>query len=373
MNSSSRQTTQDLSALLRLSTIPGVGPQRIRALVNHFGDAETVLRSSAKSLASVEGMNRTVAVTIAHHKGGDRFSAEQLSKLKKSGGWLCTYWDASYPFLLKKIYDPPPFLFVRGNFDQIDNYALAIVGTRKPSEYGKIIAERLAAQLVQLGLTVVSGLARGIDTIAHSTVVKNKGRTLAIIGSGIDVIYPPENKPVVERLVENGALVSEYPMGTSPDAGNFPRRNRIISGMTLATIVIETTESGGAMITATTALDQNREIFAVPGNITEPRSTGTNLLIKEGRATLLQSVDDIISVLGSKLKPIVSTRDHQPVLPELTLFEQRIFDILSDNPLHVDTIAERTSLSVSDVLVHLLGLEFKGLVKQLPGKMFRKQ
>ncbi len=369
----SRHTTQDVSALLRLSTIPGVGLQRIRALVNHFGNAEAVLQASAKALASVEGMNRTVAVTIAHYKGGERFTTEQLSKLKKSGGWLCTYWDVSYPTLLKKIYDPPPFLFMRGNFDQIDNYALAIVGTRKPSEYGKIIAERLATQLTQLGLTIVSGLARGIDTIAHSTVVKNKGRTIAVIGSGIDVIYPPENRALVERLVDNGALVSEYPMGTSPDAVNFPRRNRIISGMTLATIVIETTESGGAMITATTALDQNREIFAVPGNIIEPRSSGTNLLIKEGRATLLQSVDDIISILGSKLKPIVSSREHQPVLPELSLFEQKIFEVLSDNPLHVDAIAEQTSFTVSDVLVHLLGLEFKGLVKQLPGKMFRKQ
>jgi DNA processing protein len=373
MTLSPRHTTQDVAALLRLSTVPGVGPQRIRALVNHFGDADAVLRASAKALASVEGMNRTVAIAIAHHKTGEHYSREQLSLVNRSGGWICTYWDGSYPSLLKKIYDPPPVLFVRGDFDQLDNYSLAIVGTRKPSEYGRTIAERIAVQLTHIGLTVVSGLARGIDTIAHSTVVKNWGRTIAVIGSGIDVIYPPENKQLVEKIIASGALVSEYPMGTSPDAGNFPRRNRIISGMTLATIVIETAVTGGAMITATTALDQNREIFAVPGNITESRSTGTNLLIKEGRATLFQSVDDVISVLGTKLKPIVSARNHQPAVPELTLFEQKIFDVLSDNPLHVDIIAEQTLLSASDVLVHLLGLEFKGLARQLPGKMFRKQ
>ncbi len=219
------------------------------------------------------------------------------------------------------------------------------------------------------GLTVVSGLARGIDTAAHTAALKAGGRTLAVIGSGIDVIYPSENKRLAERISHKGAILSEYEMGAKPDAVNFPRRNRIISGLALGTLIVETTETGGAMITASTALDQNREVFAVPGPITENRSRGTNLLIKEGRAKLVEQVDDIVSELQTKLRPRLRTEEKKIEIP-LSLFEKRLFDCLGSGPLHIDAIAAQTGLATSDALVNLLSLEFKGIVKQLPGKMF---
>ncbi len=362
----------ELIALFRLSTVPGIGPQRLRALVNHFGSAEAVFSATARSLTAVEGINRTLASLIAHYNGGERFAHEQFSRIKKNQCWICTLWNDKYPSLLKKIYDPPPFLFIRGEFEKADDYGLAIVGTRNPSEYGKSMTEKFSGEITRLGITIVSGLARGVDTIAHRIALQHSGRTLSVIGSGIDIIYPPENKSLAEKIIENGAIVSEYPMGTKPDAGNFPRRNRIISGLTLGTIIVETTETGGAMITASTALDQNREIFAIPGNLIENRSRGTNLLIKEGRATLVQSMDDILNILGTKLKPLTHKLVNTIPLPDLSFFEQKLFEAIPDEPVHIDFISRQLGLTISDVLVNLLSLEFKGIIKQLPGKMFKR-
>lgn len=361
----------DIKDLLRLSAVPGIGSARLRTLISHFKDPSAVFRASARELVKVNGIDKKTALSIVHFKNGTKFAEEQLSRLNKVEGRIITFWDREYPSLLKKIYDPPAFLFVRGSIEPEDAFAIAVVGTRTPTPYGKIIAERFTTQLAELGLTIVSGLARGIDTIAHVTALKMSGRTLAVIGSGIDVIYPPENNKLAERISRRGAIISEYEMGAKPDAVNFPRRNRIISGLSLGTLIVETAESGGAMITASTALDQGREVFAIPGPITEKKSSGTNRLIREGRAKLVQSVDDILHELQPKLKPLLKREEKKPE-PPLSLFEKRILDSLGTDPLHIDTIASVTSLATSDALVNLLSLEFKGLVKQLPGKMFIK-
>jgi DNA processing protein len=231
------------------------------------------------------------------------------------------------------------------------------------------MAERFAGALAEMGITIVSGLARGVDTIAHRTALQTDSRTLAVIGSGLDYIYPPENKKLAARIEQGGAVISEFFMGTKPDPGNFPRRNRIISGISLGTLVVETAENGGAMITASAALDQNRELFAVPGNITEKNSVGTNLLIRDGQAKLVQSVDDIVVELAMQLKPLVGSPAVKP-LPQLTVFEQSVYETLEATPIQIDEIIERTGFSPSDTLVHLLGLEFKGMIRQLAGKYF---
>lgn len=362
----------DVRKLLVLSMIPGVGPTRMRNLIDHFGDADSVLNATEKQLLDVDGINRSVARNILEQRGNENEIRSQLSRMNRANARIVTIWDKDYPENLKKIYDPPVFLFVRGSLLQEDKYSIAVVGTRNPSVYGRHVAEKLTAQLVEKGICVVSGLARGIDTIAHSVTVRSGGRTVAVLGSGVDVIYPNENKKLSEQILLSGAVISEYLMGAKPDAVNFPRRNRIISGMTIGTIVVETDISGGAMITASMALDQNREVFAVPGNITEKKSRGTNKLIKEGRAKLIEDISDIIEELGNKIRPLVKNVDKPQQRVQLSLFEHKILEILTDEAQHIDVLAERSGMTTSDLLVQLLGLELKGVVKQFPGKYFSK-
>ncbi len=368
----------DIKSLLMLTRIPGIGANRLRQLISNFKDSREVFKATPKELIQIEGFNKKLAYKIANFKNtpeyekAEEYANLQLSKLNKINGRIITFWDNEYPELLKKIFDPPAFIYVLGRLEKVDKYSIAIVGTRNPSRYGISVTEKFTAELVKLGVTIVSGLARGIDTLVHSTVLKNSGRTIAVIGSGLDVIYPPENKSLFWKIVDSGAVISEYEMGAKPDAVNFPKRNRIISGLTLGTLVIETGIDGGAMITARTAFDQNREVFAIPGLITESRSCGCNTLIRDNRAKLVISVEDILSELGNKLKPILKIPIKMELKPELelTLFEKKIYELLSDEAIHIDLIAEKSGLSVSDVLVNLLNLEFKGVVKQLPGKMF---
>jgi len=352
--------------------VPGIGAARLRSLVNHFGDPEAVLNSAERDLTEVAGIDRSIAKRIRAEGNSEKEVELQLSRLQKCEARLVTFWDREFPENLKKIYDPPVFLFVRGELSDLDRYSVAIVGTRNPTTYGKHVAEKFAAELAEQGITVVSGLARGIDTIAHATTVRSGGRTIAVLGSGVDVIYPSENRRLSEQILVNGAIVSEYYMGAKPDAVNFPRRNRIISGNSLGTIIVETDLNGGAMITATTALDQNREVFAVPGMISAKTSRGTNKLIKEGRAKLVSDMSDVIEELRYKLKPILKDQPKSQPKMQLSIFEQKIHDALSDEPIHVDALADRCKMPTSDVLVQLLGLELKGVVKQLPGKYFTK-
>ncbi len=369
-----------LRELIVLAQIPGIGCLRLRNLVDHFGEPHALALASVRQLCQIEGMDRKTAFAIAQFTRGTAAEAagvhadDQLRRLARASGRIITIWDAEYPEQLKRIYDPPPFLFVRGGFGEVDNASIAIVGTRTPTPGGCILAERFAAGLAQQGLTVVSGLARGIDTAAHTAALQAGGRTIAVIGSGIDVIYPPENRSLSARVAEQGALVSEYLMGAKPDAVNFPRRNRIISGIALGTLIVETGIEGGAMITAMTALDQNREVFAVPSAVHEKRLSGTNRLIKDGKAMLTECVDDILLELRPRLGGLLP-RLPAPALrvtQDLTLFERRIIDAMDEHPLHIDQLAVRAGLATSDTLVYLLSLEFKGLVRQMAGRMFVK-
>jgi DNA processing protein len=317
----------------------------------------------------VPGIDKKLASNILHHTTEGKFAEEQLKRLNKLGGRIITLWDKEYPDLLRKIYDPPAFLFILGKLKEADARSLALVGTRHPTPYGHSVAESLTRDIAQHSLTIVSGLARGVDTIVHSTALKYKTRTIAVIGSGLDVPYPPENKKLMEHIAEAGAVISEFAMGTKPDAPNFPRRNRIISGLSLGTIVVESAEEGGALITAATALDQNREVFAVPGNITEKRSSGPNKLIRDGRAKLITNAQDIFDELASQLR-LSFDQNESALSVELTPTERLLYQILADEPIHIDTLSEQTDMSTSDALVTLLSLEFKGMVRQLPGKLF---
>jgi DNA processing protein len=341
----------------------------MRALLSHFETPAAVLKASPRELIRVPGIDKKLASNIAHNKDGESFADDQIKRVNKLGARIVTIWDKEYPELLKRIYDPPALLYVLGRFSTKDRQALAIVGTRQPSLYGQVVAEAFSQELSRLGITTVSGLARGIDTIVHTSTLKADGRTIAVIGSGLDVPYPPENQKLMEQIEETGVVVSEFPMGAKPDATNFPRRNRIISGLALGTLVVESAEDGGAMITASTALDQDREVFAIPGNINEKRSTGPNKLIQDGRAKLVQTLDDIISELNIRLEKGSHRKEELPPV-QLTIFEQKVYEMLGNDPVHIDDLADSLDTSTSDVLVTLLSLEFKGLIRQLPGKMF---
>jgi DNA processing protein len=369
----------DVRELLTLSTIPGIGSTRLIKLITHFKDTSLIAEASAKDLIHVDGIEKKTALSIVNFFRDSgaaqvaRMVDDQLKRLNKAEARIVTFWDKEYPTNLRNTFDPPAFLFVRGTLHSDDRYAIAIVGTRSASPYGVQMAERFAQGFAQLGITTVSGLARGIDTVAHTATLRANGRTLAVVGSGVDVIYPPENQALAERIMESGAIISEFLMGAKPDAPNFPRRNRIISGLSLGTLIIETGIEGGAMITASMALDQNREVFAVPHAVGDKRASGTNFLIKQGKATLVERVEDVVEVLGPQLKKLLKSSDAGTrVAPQLSIFEQTLYEALGDAPVHIDALADRVKMSTADALVHLLGLEFKGLVRQNPGKMFVK-
>ncbi len=366
--------TQDqLIDLFLLLSVEGIGPAKFRSLLSKLKTTERILSADFISLSSIDGIGENLAKKIqkVNHQRQSitDFVKKEIDKLDKIGGSIVTAWDKEFPQLLKKIYDPPIILYYKGNFVEEDNYSVSIIGTRQPTNYGKVQAERIAADLSSQGITIISGLARGVDSIAHAAALKNNGRTVAVIGSGLDVIYPPENKKLFQEISEKGLVVSEFNLGTKPDAVNFPKRNRIISGLSLGCIVIESGVPGGAINTASYALDQNREVFAVPGNLGVKQSEGTNLLIQKGEAKLIRSAEDVLVELELKLKPVIGKNIPKPEV-ELNLFEEKIIATLGNEALQIDKIAVSANLSTSDCLVHLLSLEFKGVVKQLPGKMF---
>lgn len=367
----SKLTFNQLTDLKLLLSVDGIGPAKIRKLLAKFRTIEKVLSTNLNSLKQVVNENLAERIQKANNNRKKIESAlnKELNILSKIDGNIITVWDDSFPSLLKKIYDPPLLLYTKGAFIKDDEFSIAIVGTRQPTNYGKIQTERIASELANQNITIVSGLARGIDSIAHKATLKAGKRTIAVIGSGLDVIYPPENKKLFDEISENGLIISEYELGTKPNAENFPKRNRIISGLSLGCIIVETGVAGGAMQTASFALDQNREVFAVPGNLGVKQSEGTNLLIQRGEAKLIRSSEDVLLELELKLKPVIGKNIPRPKI-EMNLFEEKIISVLKNEPVQIDVIAASTSLTTSDCLVHLLSLEFKGLVKQLPGKMF---
>lgn len=354
--------------LLRLSAIPGIGSNKMRALVGYFNSAARIFRASLKELTKVSGIDIKTAENIRNFDGRE-FARNQLRRLETSGARLITFWDGEYPEALKHIYDPPVLLFVKGGFKKEDSFSIAIVGSRQPSHYGKLVTQKITTELASKGLTIVSGLAYGIDTLAHIHALKSGSRTIAVLGSGVDVIYPYENSRLSEEIISNGALISEYPLGTGPDRVNFPRRNRIICGLSLGIVVVEAGMKSGALITAAMALEQNREVFAVPGNINSPKSFGSNDLIKQG-AKVVTSTDDIIEELSPQLARLFKKEERTYPEAVLSEDEKNMLNILSNEPKHVDLIAKTANQTTSKVLAILLSLELKNLVRQLAGKLF---
>ncbi len=364
--SASEQAEQ--KALIALSLVPGVGPGRIRALLARLGSAVAVLGASRNALAAVPGVGRQTAAAIATFEAYDAVD-DQLRRAEEHDATLVPVWDDRYPALLRQIYDPPAFLWMRGTLTAADERAVAIVGTRRASDYGRRMARDFATELTRRGFTVVSGLAYGIDAAAHQATLEAGGRTLAILGSGADRIYPARHTDLANEIAAQGAVLSEYALGAAPDAPNFPRRNRIISGLALGTLVVEAFEKGGALITARVAVEQNREVFALPSPIHSRAGLGANRLIQRGHAKLVLSVDDIVEELGydaeTRPEPAVSTP-----LPALHAIERQLYDVLENQPQHIDTLCQKTGHDSSTALVYLLGLEFKGLVRQMAGKQF---
>ncbi|MBN2090211.1 DNA-processing protein DprA [candidate division KSB1 bacterium] len=359
---------ESLQGLLSVYLVEGIGSIRLRALMAKFGQVQAIFHADEQTLMSIDGIDLKLARRIKEAQNST-LAQEQLKQAEKHGAKILTFWDKDYPKNLKKIYDPPAFLFIKGEFKPEDEFAVAIVGTRGPSSYGKFCTERLSQDLVQKGFVVVSGLARGIDTLAHQTALRAGGRTIAVLGSGVDIIYPAENHKLYNQISENGAVVSEFLFGTKPDAPNFPRRNRIVSGLSLGVLVVEAGLKSGALITANYSLEHNRDVFSVPGNITSPKSIGCNRLIMEG-AKLVLGVDDIINELEPQLDHLARQNRIQRAQITLSSEEKKLLDSLTAEPIHIDSIAAENNISISQALGILLSLELKEMVKQVPGKYF---
>lgn len=359
--------TDQLIHLLNLLNIKGIGPSRIRSLISQYHQPHTVFQLSQEKLCQVNGIDVGLAQKICAYSDYS-YGKKILKSVRSINGFITTYWDQAYPVLLKKIYDPPVILFCMGQELEQQEDSIAVVGTRKLTAYGRTVTISLVKELVKSDLTIVSGLARGIDTIAHQTAVQQGGRTIAVLGSGIDVIYPPENRKLADRIREAGTIISEFPPGTKPDAGNFPQRNRIISGLSHATVVVEAGNRSGAILTALNAIDQNRDVFAVPGRITDKQSVGTLRLISHGAVPAIDGTG-ILNNLESRLfKPRVARQ--QKLNLDLTDDEHKVYKYLSHDPIHIDDLATRTGLEITVLLTILLQLELKQAVVQLSGKNF---
>lgn len=356
----------DLKYWIALNDVPDVGPITAKKLLALYKKPEKIFSASYKELAGIPGIGPKKAKNIKGFKGWEKIDT-QLKTLESKNVNVVTLDDRAYPELLKTMEDSPIVLYTKGAVQKEDRFAIAVVGSRKYSSYGRFAVEKLSAELTSLGFTIVSGMARGIDTLAHTTAVNSGGRTIAVLGSGIDVPYPPENKMLMEKISCSGCVITEFPPGTQPERENFPRRNRLISGLSLGVLVIEATADSGSLITASCAADQGKEVFAVPGNINSANSAGTNELIKNG-VKLVRNVEDIIEELAPILKGFIKTKTKAMV--ELTVDEQRLCDIMTAEPKHVDVLSRESSMPASRVLGILLGLELKGVAKQTEGKKF---
>lgn len=365
-----QETAQaDWGDWIALRLVRGVGNVTYRQLLDRFASPREILRASP-ALLTAAGMSARIAQGIAAFDQWKTVETE-LEQLARVNARLVTQTDAEYPERLRQIHDPPPFLYIRGDVEPQDTLAIAIVGARTASTYGRKMARELAQELAGCGVCVVSGLARGIDSEAHQASLETGGRTIAVLGSGLDVVYPREHIALAEQIAASGAVVSEFSLGSRPEAGNFPYRNRVISGISLGTVVVEAAEKSGSLITAQCALDQNREVFAVPGPVTASRSRGPHRLIKDG-AKLVESIDDILSEITPALARTDRAEKNEisvPVVP-LEPDEERVFQLFPEEAVHVDTLITGSGLEPARVLEVLLGLELKGIVTQLPGMYF---
>jgi DNA processing protein len=368
---------------LALSLTPGLGPTKARKLAEHFGSSEGVFRASLTELEST-GIQAVSAQSLATGKSME-LAREEMARAADAGATVVSVADAAYPPRLKEIYDPPAILYVRGDAELLARPGIAVVGTRHPTPYGSGMAERLACDLASQGLVIISGMARGVDTASHRGAISAKGKTVAVFGTGVDVIYPKENSRLSEQILAlGGALISEFPLGTFAAPQNFPIRNRILSGMSVGVLVVEAAEYSGTRITARLALEQNRDVFAVPGNVTNKNSWGPNTLIKQG-AKLVATWEDVWEDLPTEVRLALTppASPESQASPAASLFpddglpphEKLLLSLLkADEATHIDELVEKleSKMSSSEIFVALFELELSGKVRQMPGKNFVK-
>lgn len=358
-------------AYITLNMIEGLGPVSVRRLIDALGSPKAILEADREELMKARGVGEKLALKIIVQR--DSIDAEaEVGKAADAGARIITPLDGEYPAALKTIHDPPLALYIRGRFLKDDAKAVAIVGSRSTSHYGLSAADRLAYQLGKVGFTVVSGLARGTDTVAHSGALKGGGRTIAVLGGAIDCLYPPENEALADRIATHGAVISEYPMGRQADRMTFPYRNRIISGLSMGVLLIESDVKGGSIHTTDAAMEQGRTVFALPGRIDSPGARGPHRLIKNG-AKLVDSLDDILEeyeflIPPSELEAPEAATAARPDVP-MTETESKIVEALWDEPLDVDSLARATGLKSQELSGMLLGLEMKRVVRMLPGRI----
>jgi len=361
-----------------LALTPGLGARSAGKLLREMGSPEAIFTAS---LTTLEAHRLPAAVAQAiHSRQPLSAAAKELAQAQAAGCRLLTWDEPEYPQRLREIYDPPPLLYVLGNIDLLNRHTISVVGARRPTPYGNQMAERLSQDLADRGLVISSGLARGIDSSAHKGALSSTaGSTIGVLGCGVDIVYPKENKKIFMEMAKRGAIISEFPMGTFPAPQNFPIRNRIIAGMALGVVVVEGAQYSGSLITARLAMEFGREVFGVPGNATQPSSFGPNQLIKQG-AKLVTGWEDVIEELPTPIRaellPVESANSEERALlvqQSLVPAERSLYDLLAeDEALHIDDLVELSGLTSSEVLATLFDLELKGVVRQLPGKQFLK-
>jgi len=350
----------DVRYWIGFNRVPHIGPVRVAALLKFFGDLEAAWHASGTSLRAA-GLPRDAVENLLYLRPKLDLDAE-LDKIAAQKMGILTWESEDYPPLLRNIDHPPPVLYVKGNLLPTDEFAMAVVGTRSPSSYGKEVARRLASALAESGITIISGMALGIDGIAHKAALDAGGRTVAVLGCGLDIVYPARHRDLAQRITESGALISDYALGTKPDAGNFPPRNRLISGLSLGTLVVEAGYKSGALITARYALEQGRETFAIPGNIYNRASKGTNALLQRGEAKLVTCVQDILEELN--LAMIVQQKQVREIVPD-TPTEKALLDCISMEPVHIDDLVRHSGLPTAAVSSALSMMELKGMVRRV--------
>lgn len=366
---------------LALISVIGFKQALFKTLIERYSSPERVFQIPLQELIKTAGLSPEIAKSIKNFNKGDEVNRE-IELMKEKGIGFSTIGEKDYPPNLLQIHDPPPCLYHKGEINKDNNLAIAIVGARQATHYGITIAERIAGELAVRGVTIVSGMARGIDTAAHRGALQSGGRTIAVLGSGIDIIYPSENAKLFQEITRNGAVISEFPLSTPPLPRNFPMRNRVISGLSLGTVVIEASIKSGSLITANMALDQGREVFAVPGSINSKTSRGTNKLIKDG-AKLVACTDDILEELTPQLNLPIKTRNANKKSPsEISIQQDRsktlnpdeksVWNSLSDDLKHIDTIINENQLKGSAIYAILLNLEIKNLIQEHPGKYYSR-
>jgi len=357
------EALKDRAYWIGLSLVPGIGESRLKLIISRFKSARAVFEASRSDLRDSGLFDKNTIASLSKSEFLE-LGQRQLEQLKNLDGNIVTFMDEDYPANLGPLDESPPLLYVLGTLKEGDSLAIAIVGSRRATAYGRATAERLSFDLAKRGVTIVSGLATGVDAAAHRGALRAGGRTVAVLGCGLDVNYPASNWHLREKIITSGALVTEFSMGTQPLAGNFPKRNRIVSGLSLGIVVVEAAPKSGTFSTVKWAADQGREVFAVPGDVNRKTSSGTNRLISEG-AKLTTCADDVLEEIGI-------LEESQARAPEVALsdVERTVVETLDYGPIHVDEVAKHSKMALSETLSVLLSLELKGVVKQSPGKIF---